>query len=234
MPIIEDVHTQSVGELVTLFQLDATVLGGAQYYFTEAVYESSVVVFAGNTYTPMAVKSEGFEVNANGSQPRPTLTVSNINKIFLAGVLSLNGLLGSTIYRRRTLRKYLDTQASADSTQVLSTEIYTVNQVKSFDKSEITWELTSILDQDGQKLPKRQILKTSCSHTYRYWNGTAFVYTNATCPYVGATSFDKNDNVTTDANDTCSKSVASCKIRFGANADLPTRSFPGTARFKGR
>jgi hypothetical protein len=43
--------------------------------------------------------------------------------------------------------------------------------------------MASLMDFQGQKLPKRVCLRDNCTHIYRYWNGSAFDYTWATCPY---------------------------------------------------
>ena len=82
----------------------------------------------------------------------------------------------------------------------------------------MTFELASKFDLAGQKLPKRQIVANVCQWVYR----------SSECSYTGSSYFDVNGNsVTTLAQDACGKRVGSCKLRFGANGELPFGSFPG-------
>jgi lambda family phage minor tail protein L len=82
------------------------------------------------------------------------------------------------------------------------------------------------------QLPRRQVLRDTCLHTYRVWNGTAFDYSRATCPYTGSATFAADDTVSDNAHDRCSRLVSGCKERFGETAVLPTRAFPGVARYR--
>jgi len=76
----------------------------------------------------------------------------------------------------------------------------------------------SAFDLVGQKIPKRQIVANTCQWIYR----------SAECGYSGSNYFDVNGNsVSTLADDVCGKRIASCKLRFGENGELPFGSFPG-------
>ena len=83
------------------------------------------------------------------------------------------------------------------------------------------------MNQQGTLLPKRQIHKNTCTHTYRHWdcNQNQFDYQHATCSYVGARYFNAAGQATSDRLDVCGKRLSDCKARF-KNSPLPTRAFP--------
>lgn len=67
-------------------------------------------------------------------------------------------------------------------------------------------------------LPRRQCVQNVCPWQYR----------SAECGYTGGAVADKNDQATTDvAQDRCGKRLTSCRLRFGAFAELPFGGFPG-------
>ena len=99
----------------------------------------------------------------------------------------------------------------------------------------VTFELASKFDLAGQKLPKRQVIANVCQWIYK---SSECGYNPSTGPGkeidgVTYTRFDiNNEGVTTDAEDVCSKRIASCKCRFGDNNELPFGSFPGAGLTK--
>lgn len=143
-----------------LYVLDTTVLGGPVYRFTNNTTASGGnIVFGGNSYTALPIKTEGWDFSSTGTTPKPTLTVSNVNKVLLASVISMGDLVGATLTRYRTYEKYLDAGSSPDSTKFLGPDVYTVEQKTGHNKNYIQWQLTSILDRMGMKIPRRQVLK---------------------------------------------------------------------------
>jgi len=144
---------------VELFKLDATALGGSVYRFTNTPAGPSGVVFGGVTYTPIPIKCEGWDFTSTGAPPKPTLTISNVTRTLLSTVISLGDLVGATVTRTRTYAKYLDTGSSPDSSKYIGPEVYIVEQKTGHNNEFIQWQLTSILDRLGMKLPRRQVLK---------------------------------------------------------------------------
>ena len=73
----------------------------------------------------------------------------------------------------------------------------------------------------GVKIPKRQILRDFCTHTYRlYDTGTGdFNYTNVTCPYTNPTYFYNRlgEHVTGPGDDKCGKQLRDCEMRYAGN-----------------
>jgi len=145
---------------VELHTLDCSALGGAVYHFTPNIYASGAsIVWNGATYTPIAITSAGWTLSSTGAQPTPTITVTNANKTLLSAVIALGDIVGATYSRVRTFQKFLDGQPAADSTQFVGPDIYVVYQKTSHTNKQITWQLASILDRPGLKLPARQALK---------------------------------------------------------------------------
>lgn len=145
---------------VELFTLDCTSLGGSIYRFTN--HPSSAggpVYFGGNAFNPVPIASDGWDFSSTGTPPKPKLTISNANKTFLAAVLSLGDIVGASVTRVRTFAKYLDDGASPDSTKYIGPEVYIVEQKTGHNNEFIQWQLTSILDRFGMRLPRRQVLK---------------------------------------------------------------------------
>jgi lambda family phage minor tail protein L len=140
-------------------------------------------------------------------------------------------LIGCEVSRVRTFQQFLDGQLEADPTAYFGPDTFKVERKTDENPVYIEWELSASIDQQGVKLPRRQVLRDTCSLMYRVWNAStnSFDYTHATCPYTGSAYFDVHDNATTAAQDTCSLRLSSCKLRFQP-APLPYGGFPGVAR----
>ncbi|MFN9252716.1 MAG: phage minor tail protein L, partial [Holosporaceae bacterium] len=103
MTTIQQVSQQSdPGQLVVLFTVDATALGGSVYRFTNSASATAFITFQGQNYAVLDFQADGFEVRGDGRLPTPTLKVSNAQALLLAGVIALNDLLGATVTRLRT------------------------------------------------------------------------------------------------------------------------------------
>ena len=234
MTIREHVQRPALGARVTLFHLDLTEFGLGHIRITPGTVGSVAVNFGGLVYSPHPLKSDGWELTTNGSLPRPTLTVSNLDNSFTALVEENDDLHGATIYRVRTYDRYLDTGAEPDGDSHLPIDVYEISQKTGHTQDEITWVLTAAMDQEDVVLPGRIATRDYCTHEVRRWDPVAgvFVYTLATCPYVGAAK-DENGDPCAPEDEVFSKRLETCcKARFGANAVLPTRAFPGLARIR--
>lgn len=219
-------------DIVHLYALDATSLGGEIYRFTSSAFEALPVTWQGNIYAPVPVETEGWEWNGSGSLPTPTLKVSNIGNGFGGAVIGFGDLVGCPFVRTRTFRRFLDGQPDADPAAHFPLDVYRVEQKTSHNKVFIEWKLAAAFDHEGRLLPGRQVLRDTCTHRYRRWNGTAFDFTKATCPYVGDLFFTTTGAATADpAEDRCGKRLSDCKKRF-ADDPLPTRAFPGVSRIR--
>lgn len=107
-PYVELQELHQTSPFVELFTLDLTALGGSVYRFTNHPNGSNAVVFNGMTYSPIPIKSEGWDFSSTGAPPKPTLTVSNVSRTLLADVIGLGDLVGAKVTRVRTFAKHLD------------------------------------------------------------------------------------------------------------------------------
>jgi len=230
--IKRDIQDFSPGELVELFDIDATnIEGGSTYHFCPGTISGTSVVFNGVTYTPLPAEVEGFEMKGEGQLPHPKIKVANINLTFAAAVASLNDLTGAKVTRRRTFKKYLDGQPEADSSAQFPTDIYYINRKTAHNKYFIEWELSAQMDFENFTIPKRMFLRDTCTHVYRVYVDGAFDYTNATCPYAGANYYTAEGAATTADKDECGRRLYDCNLRYPADSDeLPSRAFPGLSR----
>lgn len=147
--------------LVELFTLDLTGIGGSVFRFTPHFAEASTISFGGISYLSLPIISDGWEVSASGTQPRPTLSISNVNQVLLNSVISLGDLVGADLILIRTFEKYLDGHPSGDPTKYLPAQVYQVEQKVAHTAELISWQLSSILDKFGSKLPARQLTRTN-------------------------------------------------------------------------
>ena len=225
----EDLAEISPSAIIELFELrlDATLHGSSDVYRFHAGANAAVtgdIVFNGQTYERLPIQAEGFEYTNAGTLPRPTLTVSNLGSEITAIMLVVNAttagndLGGAEVRRIRTLKKYLDGESTADPNAQFPQEIWFVDRKANETRDFVSFELASKFDLAGQKIPRRQIVANVCQWKYR----------SAECSYTGSSYFDVNGkSVSTLAEDVCGKRVASCKLRFGENGELPFGSFPG-------
>ncbi len=228
MPITEDIQSLAPEARITLWRIEMPEEGIDQGFTSSA---SSTIQFDGVDYDPLPIEGKGFGQDSK-SPPRPTIAVSNVGSLYTAALFQFNNLLGAKITRFETFKKYLDGEAAADPTQKLPDRIYYINRKVRHDREAVEFELISGLDGTRRQVPSR-IIGRKCDLIYRTWDPDEeeFVYSSVEpCPYSGTSYFDDNDNISTQANDCCSKTPDGCAKRFGANAQLPFRGFPGAAR----
>lgn len=235
MSLKEHIQGGSLGAEIILYKIDLSMFNEADLFLTNGTdSDGTPISFGGQVYSPLPIVADGFKMKTSGPLPRPKIKISNISNAFTAIVSNNDDLLGAILTRIRTYDRYLDGHPDADSTKKKPEDIYEFNDLTLHTRSEVAWQMRALMDQEGTELPGRRIIKDYCDHTYRKWNGSAFDYSKATCPYVGSASYDELDASTTSANDRCSKRLGACQLRFGANAALPTRAFPGTSRLRTR
>ena len=215
--------------IIELFELrlDSALHGSNDIYRWHAGTNADVtgnIVFGGQTYERIPVKADGFEYTNTGTLPRPTLTVSNLGSEITSILLVVNqttrgnDLGGAEVRRIRTLKKYLDGESAADPNVQFPQERWFIDRKASETRDSVSFELASKFDLAGQKIPRRQVVANVCQWKYR----------SSECSYTGSNYFDVNGNsVSTLAEDVCGKRIASCKLRFGNNGQLPFGSFPG-------
>lgn len=233
---IELAQSLNPENLVELFAVDLTANGFGMAYFTpNANTDGSFVYWGGNEYIPWPVKAEGFEKTSEGASPRPTLQFSSVQDTMTALIIESDGMLGATVRRSLTFRRFLDDGIEPDGARTLLNDIFRVERMSEFVPGEsVTFELASPLDMEDAQFPKKQFMRSYCYWRYRVWDATKqeYVYSKISpCPYTGIGSWDKHNLPTIPALDTCAKTLTACKMRFSASdAVLPYGGFPGIAQ----
>jgi lambda family phage minor tail protein L len=156
--ILQQLHQDS--PLVELYTLDLTKIGGSVYRYTPHFADGGTLVFASVTYLSMPIITEGWEVTSTGTQPRPTISLTNVNQVMLNAVITLGDLVGADVILVRTFEKFLDGKPGADPTMKLPSQVMQIEQKLVHTDSVITWQLSSILDKFGSKLPAQQLTRT--------------------------------------------------------------------------
>lgn len=172
--VYAEVSKLNPSSVVELFALDARNLGQDVLYFhngTNGLREA--VSFQGIVYQPMPIAVRGMEQRATESQPRPTLTISNIGGFMSAMLLSSKDLVGAMFYRRRTFARYLDGQPEANAVEY-EPDIYFVERVLHENRVSVELELSTSLDLDGVTMPQRQVISSYCGHRHYRGGGCEF------------------------------------------------------------
>ena len=147
---------------------------------------NSYVVWQGNTYYPAPIQAEGFESTSKGVLPRPTLSIASQSEtgadqlaLLKHEIRKLGDIINAKVTRRRTFAKYLDVINFNISSQhppegyepdpyaELPKDIYFIERKTTENKNILTYELSSILDLEGVKIPKRVIVSDKCVWQYR-------------------------------------------------------------------
>jgi|TARA_R100001163_G_C5050076_1_gene186971 lambda family phage minor tail protein L len=225
----EELNKLAPSAVIELFELDGTAsdIGDTQIRrFHAGVNEqvSGSIVWNGNTYERYPVDASGFQYEGQGQLPRPTISVSNALNLLTTLILAHNDLVGATVTRIRTLKKYLDaanftsgSNSNADPFAEFPREIYTIDRKVLENRDVVSFELAASFDCAGTKLPRRQIIQNICPWTYK----------GEGCGYSGSNFFDIDDNpVGSSAFDVCGHRLSSCKLRFGDTSPLPYGGFP--------
>ena len=220
---------------IDLYRIDTTKVGGGVFYFTPTSQAGgSPVYFGGVAYTPIDIEVEGYEINAGGALPTPTMRLDNRSGVPQALVNTYGDLLGSTVQRIRTYAEHLDGEPNADPSSYLGPDTFEIERKTAELPEYIEWQLSAAIDQEGKQLPGRTVVRDTCMWRYRTWNAETgrFNYTRVTCPYAGDASFDRSGNTAQRAKDDCGRRVSDCELRFGVGKPLPFGGFPGAARVR--
>lgn len=236
---IREAQKLAPSALIELYTLDTTMLTniygtpgtGDVLTFCSGNLGEQPVRFAGVAYQPMPIEASGFEWNGQGKLPRPKLKIANLSGLAGGLAYQFNDLLGAELTRLRTFEDFLDGKPDADSTAAFEIDSFRVDRKSSQTKAYVEFELAAAFDQQGVRLPKRQVLRDACSYTYRvFFNGA---FRPGTCPYTGNGRFDEFDAaVPTQAEDKCSHRLSGCLARYGRGTPLPFGGFPGVAQVR--
>ena len=157
---------------------------------------NSYIIWQGKTFFPAPSMAEGFEITSRGVLPSPTLSLSSQTEegiealsIIRRVIRKYGDIVGAKVTRIRTFAKFLDKNnfsdiSSPDSQRgiyasnfpeeyepdpyaELPRDVFFVERKASEDKNSINYELSSSLDVEGVKLPRRVVTASKCGFTYR-------------------------------------------------------------------
>jgi lambda family phage minor tail protein L len=225
--IVKEAHSLEPSAIIALYEIDISEikknlhLGATlnipedylRFHNEEAIGQRSIY-FKGETYHPMPIIANGFELSSSGELPRPKLTFVSLKGVkeneaeagdFAAlknAVLLLENMIGARVTRIRTFAKYLDAENNipgdgqfTGTNPEFPREIYFVERKVSENKTSIQLELSSVLDLENFKLPGRVVLANRCPWTYR-GEGCCYEYNSnnvpSSCPECPQGNDDKN------------------------------------------
>ena len=175
-PIIDDLQGLNPSAIIELFELELdSALHGSQTTMTYRFHAGSnlnangEIIWQSNTYLRYPVEASGFAFQ-KGQLPRPQLTVSNTLSLLTAVMLEVNkitagnDLTGAKVTRIRTLAKFIDAANFSGGSNPYGTpannefprEIYYIDRKAVENRDIVTFELASISDMAGIRVPKRQ------------------------------------------------------------------------------
>ena len=140
-----------------------------------------------NFYYPFPIQAEGFEYNAVGTMPTPTVSISNLSPDYSSNsfytyirmqIQSLGDIVGAKFTRIKTFLKYLDGSNFSEGynpynpnpavyEMELPKDIYYIDRKSIENKNVIQYQLNTILDLENLTLPSRTILGKKCPFQYR-------------------------------------------------------------------
>lgn len=224
MTLRADVQLLEPGDLVEMFEVDSTMIGGTLMYIHGYLQVGSIW-WQGTEYRPWPVMAEGWTVTS-GQPPIPKISVGNVDSSITQLCALTDDMVGAKVIRHRTLGKYLDAanfggvNPTANPTEEFPQDIMYVERKAVENQTVIQFELSSPMNFNEVMLPRRLIIANNCGWQYR----------DSDCGYVGGPVADINDNPTADpAQDNCSLTLNGCRLRNWPNDELPFGGFPAAS-----
>lgn len=155
---------------------------------------NSKIIWNGKEYWPVPIQALGFESSSKGTLPTPTLSIASqsgegvtLLSLLKYQILKYGDIIGCKVTRRRTFAKYLDWENftfhssptlspraqelpdgyEPDPNAELPQDVYFIERKTGENKNTIQYQLSSILDLEGIKIPNRTIIADKCNWQYR-------------------------------------------------------------------
>jgi len=195
----------------------------------------NAIYWRGDKYIAAPIYAEGFEYAGKGSPATPKLSISvNSQGIEALGILKgtlkkLGDLTGARVTRRRVFAKYIDginfenltkqelagQGFSPDPNMQFDVDIFYIDRKSVENKSRIEFELGSIIDVEGVKLPGRICNARRCPWAYRGF-GCLYEYQDNRIDFVHGTDSTlptQAPPIANDKNELIKIGRASCRER---------------------
>lgn len=205
---------------------------GREYWLSDT--EKTInrdIVWQGDIFAPISIKTEGLEMRGDGKASSPSLSVANklggVQGAISVLCLQFQDLVGSKLTVVNTLAKYLDavnfTEGNPQAANEYRKQTWYVEQKTNENGSTVSFELSNPVDFEGARIPTREIT------SYCHW-AVHGRYRGSECGYIGTARFDGQGNVVTDpTKDYCGGRLSDCRLRFGSRRSLPFGGFPSSS-----
>lgn len=190
------------------------------------------IIWQGQTYSPVPIKSDGLEIRGDGKASTPTLAIANniggIQGAISALCLQHDDFAGAKLTVINTMAKYLDaanfSEGNPQAANEYRKQVWYVEQKTSENRSAVSFELSNPVDFEGARIPSREITN------YCHW-AVHGRYRGEECGYTGAARFTDRGVPTTDpSKDRCGgRLVSDCGAR---NNQDRFGGFPSSALIK--
>ena len=145
---------------VELYTIDLTDFGGTIFHFCNHLNKSGGLVSFGNIpYAAIPLAVEGWGSNLTGVSAKPTMSVSNLGKVLQAAIITQGDMVGARVERIRTYAKFLDDGETPSPETFLGPDVMFIEQKVMHSRKVVQFQLCSVLDRMGMRLPRRQVLK---------------------------------------------------------------------------
>lgn len=158
MDIANVTQQSTLPAYIELFDIDCTAIPNlnAIYRVTANLNnDGTFIVFGGDVYIACPVSITDFNQSTDAAPARPTLSISNVSKLFGMLTFTFQDLIGAKVTYYRTFENYLNQQTKVSAAPLK----FTIAKKTAHNMNIISFELRSPLDTDRAYLPKRQMLK---------------------------------------------------------------------------
>ena len=183
---------------------------------TDDIVDAFSIKFGGTPYIPLPVEASGFEFNGDGTLPRPSIRIANLQSQMTALLLGVNqitpgnDLSGARVKRIRTLSRFLDSDNWEDGVNPYGNpdsganaqfpeEVYYIDRKVFENRDFVEFELVSSFDMANTKAPRRLVMQNLCQWEYKskecgYSGNDAFDVAGEQITLVAATGFGYSTN----------------------------------------
>ncbi len=170
--------------IITQVQKDFNLTSGLIFRFHNNIKLMTTSIFwKGLEYIACPIQATEFELSTSGTLPVPKLQITTgpegIDAIGLLRqrLAQLGDLSGAKVTRIRTFLKFIDSinfpdgifpqGFSPDSNAEFPRDIYFIDRKSQENKYGVQYDLASLIDIEGVKLPGRLCIQNTCSWSYR-------------------------------------------------------------------
>lgn len=153
-----DSQKPNPGNLVELFTIDTTVIGGNDIlYLTPSGFN---IVWRGNPYVAIPIRIGGEQEQTQQSPGRPNLSIAADRSTMLINLINAYGdLVGADVTYMFTYSHFLDDGETPNVNEHSPVQRYKIIQKSSFNKNGVSFILSVPMDYPTVQLPRRQILR---------------------------------------------------------------------------